>query len=93
MSAEQKIRDAMRVREIMKDEVFVAALAGLKWRNYDEFENAASSEDRIRAQAKAVVLRDFLDAFQVVLDSGELEVLKIAEQAKKDARRAPHSKE
>lgn len=89
MTPEKAIQDAMRVQNFMKDDAIVAALAMMKWRNYDEFENAKSSEDRMRAQAKAVVLREFADALQVVIDAGELEALKIAEAVKK-AQRAPH---
>lgn len=88
MTAQEKIDAAMRVSNFLKDPAIITALAGVKWRNYERFESADSSEKRVQAWACAHVLKEFEQELQLVIDQGEHEVLKIADAVKR-ASRAP----
>jgi hypothetical protein len=83
-SAETLVRDANRVREFLADDAISASLGRMERRYYEEFVGATSSEERIRAQAKAVVLRDFLSEMAVTLDRGEVAVLAAAKKHTKE---------
>lgn len=80
---EQAIQDAMRVQTFLKDDVIAGVLSRLERAFYEEFVAADSSEKRVTAWAKATVLRKFEMELQIVMDAGEKEVLRIANETKK----------
>jgi len=63
--------DGRRMREFLKDDVVQAAFAVLKERSYKEFLLAHDADERLAAQAKALVLDEFVVALQSVADAGE----------------------
>ncbi len=63
--------DGHRIREFLADDVVKAALQVLKERSYKDFLSATTAEERLNAQAKALVLDDFVVALKSVADAGE----------------------
>lgn len=63
--------DGHRMQVFLKDEVVQAAFAVLKERSYKDFLAATTADERLVAQAKALVLDDFVVALQSVADAGE----------------------
>lgn len=85
------IQAAMRVQAFIKDDAIAAAMGRLERKYYEEFKQSKSSEDRVRSWAKASVLDDFLNELQIVIDTGEREVLEAAKAASRAT--PPSSKE
>ena len=83
MSAEQTIRDAATIDQFLKNEVVAGALQRMERRFYEEFIAAESAEQRVRAWAKASVLRQFDTEMLAVLGKGETEVILAAKAAAK----------
>lgn len=79
-SPEQVIADAARIDAFMKDEAVGGALSRMERRFYEEFIGADSSEARVKAWAKANVLRDLERELKIIVDAGEHEVLRIAKE-------------
>lgn len=92
MTPEKAIQDAMRVENFLKDEAIGGALSRMERRYFEEFKAAQTADERNRAWAKAHNLDDFLKELRIVISTGELEALTIAQQAKR-VRRAPNPKE
>jgi hypothetical protein len=63
--------DGHRIREFLKDDVVKAALQVLKERSYTDFLTAKTHDERLNAQAEALVLDRFVVALQSVADAGE----------------------
>ena len=63
--------DGHRIREFLADDVVKAALKVLKERSYADFLSAKTADDRLNAQAEALVLDRFVVALQSVADAGE----------------------
>lgn len=78
MSADVDILRMKRIDAFLADEAVVACLADMKWKCYDDFRSAVSNEQRIQAQARAVVLETFADELQRVRSRGQVEVELIA---------------
>lgn len=70
------IQAARRIDAFLKDDAIADALSRMERRHYEEFIAADSAEQRIRAWAKATVLREFERELKIVQDTGELETLK-----------------
>ena len=63
--------DGHRIREFLADDVVKAALQVLKERSYKDFLAAQTHDERLQAQAEALVLDRFVVALQSVADAGE----------------------
>lgn len=63
--------DGHRIREFLADDVVKAALKVLKERSYADFLKAETHDQRLLAQAEALVLDRFVVALQSVADAGE----------------------
>lgn len=72
------IQAARRIDAFLKDDVIAKALSDMERRYYEEFIAAESSEQRVRAWAKAKMLRDFETQLKIVSDAGETETLQAA---------------
>lgn len=82
---DQLLREGMRMKEILADDLLVEARALMERRYYEEFKRADSSEERVRAWAKANLLDDFWNLLHDITSRGEHEVA--------EAKRALKSKE
>ena len=82
MTPEQTVRAAQRVNEFLKDPAIGEAFARMERRFYEEFIAAESAEQRVRAWAKASMLKTFENEVRSILDAGEGEVLKAAKATK-----------
>jgi len=65
-SKEQLIADGMRLDNFLHDEVIEGIMTKLERRYYEEFKKSKTSEERVRAWAKASVLDDLENEMRVV---------------------------
>lgn len=64
-------RTAQRIDDFLKDEAIDGVLSRMERRYYEEFITADTEEKRVRAWAKAKMLRDFETEMKVITDAGE----------------------
>jgi hypothetical protein len=91
MTPETIIRLAAKADQFLKDEVFTGALLRLERKYFEEFKQTKTSEERIRAWAKAAVLDDFKEQLRIVIDAGEREVLTADAEARRTAKATPRT--
>lgn len=77
LSPSETIARAARVQGFLADDAITAALGKLERKYYEDFKKADTDASRLRAQSRAVVLADFLNEMQIILDAGERETLRI----------------
>lgn len=71
INPELTVQHAARVKQFLADDVIQEVLAAMSLMYYKEFLDSKSSEERIRAQAKGVVVRDFETTLRAVVGAGE----------------------
>lgn len=82
MTPEQTVQRASRLQQLLDDPIIAEVLSKLERRFYEEFKASTSSEERVRAWAKASVLAAWDVELKSVLDAGQVEVLTAAKAAK-----------
>lgn len=88
LSPSETISRAARIQSFLSDDAITAALGKLERKYYEEFKQAATDADRLRAQSRAIVLADFLTEMQVILSAGERETLRVYDEQKHTQQRA-----
>ena len=83
-SPERIVQEAARIDQFLRDDVVGGALQRMERRYYEEFLAADSSEARVKAWAKANVLRDLEGQMKSLVDAGEFEILQMAKAAKRE---------
>ncbi len=71
-SEEQQLYDKERIEAFLKDESVVLVLDSMEALYYLEFKQAVTSDDRVRAWAKAHYLDDFKAGLRTVVNNGHL---------------------
>jgi hypothetical protein len=89
MSNEELVRRQHRVEAFLKDEIITQALLDLKEDNYIYFTNAATSDQRVTAWAKAQALADFSKELLRLVDAGKRASSEIEKAEKKTPARIP----
>lgn len=84
MSNEENVRQQRRIEEFLRDPIITQALLDLKEDNYIYFTNAATSDQRVTAWAKAQALADFSKELLRIVDAGKRASAEI-EKAEKHA--------
>lgn len=80
----ETINAAMRIDAFFKDEIIKAALDRTEKRFIEEMIAGDTAEKRAAAQGKVKAIRGFVGELRIILDAGEYEILKIAQdEAKK----------
>lgn len=82
-SVEETIRVAAKIDAFFKDETIRTAMERTEQRFIDEMIAADTAEKRAAAQGKIRAIRGFTEEMRVMLDAGEMEILKIAQQERK----------
>ena len=86
-SAATRIAEAAHMQGFMKDEIIVEVFARLERKYWEEFKACKTSEDRVRAWAKANLLDDIKNEMRVTVDAGERDVWEAAKKVSPPAPR------
>jgi hypothetical protein len=83
ITPEQRIRDAQRIEQFLKDEVISAALTRMERRFYEEFVASTTSEERVRSWAKANVMKEWEREMKAALEDGKLATKELERASRK----------
>lgn len=93
MKTPQKlIEEAMKIENFLKDETIGGCIKAVAAKIYDEFRAADTSEKRVLAWARSKALEELLTEFKITQEAGEVEVMKIAQEAKRKQPQPKRSK-
>ena len=82
MSAEQDIADGQRMKALLGDPVFVAAVEKVRQKHYAEFTGAKTHGASVGAWGKGQALNDLLQELQAVASNGDRASIEASHKAK-----------
>lgn len=87
MTPSERINAKQTIETFLKDDVIAGVLAKMERKYYEEFKQAMTSEERVRAWSKANLLDDFVHGMAAVVESGKAALLEMAAEQKNAERR------